>query len=420
MKIKRFLWIALASAFIVTPLAAQTSHPAGAAVFAPFVSELQGELKNGLIRLSWADSPDIKGPVSIYRSARPFDGSSPLQGSGARPVVIPYGVQSYVDEIEAGGTLYVFAVASDESGRAYEIPIASTNMISIQISAGNSIPVPVSAPAPVVAEKPAPEKPPVQNAGISALEASAQGDRIVITYNPGNVKNAALYRSIRPISQTQDLLGAVILQTKISTPYIDYAVPGIPYYYAVVAEEDLVQGTVDIIPGRNSTRAAAGIPASGSPERALRAIPLPQISTQAVAPGMSAYPEALPTELSRQAAAALSAIPARPPEQDLKKPRVFARDLEIPSERGEDYVLSSVVRGSFTAKDWNASREQLANFLALPRNPDTRARARFYLGQSYYFLQKPREGLFEFLSIQDRYPAEAAEWIQASLDMLKK
>ena len=420
MKIKRFLWIALASAFIVAPISAQTSQPAVAAVFAPFVSELQGELKNGLIRLSWVDSPDIKGPVSIYRSARPFDGSSPLQGSGTKPVVIPYGVQSFVDEIEAGGTIYVFAVASDESGRAYEIPIASTNMISIQISAASSIPAPAPVPVPVIAEKPAPEKPPVQNAGISALEASAQGDRIVITYNPGTVKSAALYRSIRPISQTQDLLGAVILQTKINSPFVDYVVPGIPYYYAVIAEDDLVQGTVDIIPGRNSTRTAVGISASGSPERAMRAIPLPQISTQAVAPGMSAYPEMLPTDLSLQAVSALSAIPARPPEQDLKKPRVFARDLEIPTDTGEDYVLSSLVRGSFTAKDWEASRVQLANFLALPRNPDTRARARFYLGQSYYFLQKPREGLFEFLSIQDRYPAEASEWIQASLDMLKK
>ena len=417
MKIKRLFWIALTFALIITPISAQTTQ-----VFAPFVSELQGELRNGLIRLSWIDSPDIKGPVFIYRSTRPFDGGSPLQGSGteprlARPIEIPYGVQSYVDEIEAEGTFYFFAVASDESGRLFEIPIASANTIRIQISADSTIPATI----PAVIEIALPERPPAPPARISALEASVQGDRIIITFQEGDEKNIALYRSIRPISQTQDLLGAVILQTKINSPFTDYAIPGIPYYYAVVAENDLIQGTVSIIPGRNATRASVEVSRTPADrDRELRAIPLPQVSTQAVAPGVSTYTETPAVELSPQASAALSIIPVKVEEPELKKPRVFARDLETPPERGEDFALSSVIRGSFAAKRWDAAREELAGFLALPRNPDTRARARFYLGQSYYFLQKPREGLFEFLSIQDRYPAEAAEWIQASLDMLKR
>jgi len=211
MKTKRLFWMALALALIITPIFAQTTQ-----VFAPFVSELQGEIRNGLIRLSWIDSPDIKGPVYVYRSTSPFENAGALQESGAKPVEIPYGIQSHVYEIETGGTFYFFAVASDETGRSYEIPIVSSNTISVQIASESSIPARTSPP--VVVEVIVPEKAPSPPAGISALEASAQGDRIMITFNPGTVKSAALYRSIRPINQTQDLLGAVILQPGLTPP----------------------------------------------------------------------------------------------------------------------------------------------------------------------------------------------------------
>lgn len=407
MKIKRLFWTAITMALAILPLSAQSTQ-----VFAPFISALQGEVKNGLIRLSWIDSPDIKGPVYIYRSTQPFEGSDQFHETGAKPVEIPYGVQSYVDEIDTGGTVYYFAVASDETGRTFGIPISATNTIKVQISE--------ESPVPVVIENTTPEKIPDFQAGISALEANAQGERIVITFNGGSVKSAALYRSIRPINQTPDLLGAVILQTKISSPFMDYPVPGIPYYYAVVAEDDLVQGKVEIIPGRNATMSPVEASTNTGSSAELRAIPLPQISTQAVAPGASAYAETAPAELSPQAASALGNIPAKPAEPELKKPRVFARDLGASAEGGEELLLASVIKGPFTAKNWQKARDELTAFLALPRNPETKARARFYLGQSYYFLHQPREGLFEFLSIQERYPTEAAEWIQASLDMLKR
>ena len=416
MKTKRLFLTVFTLAFIFSPLSAQTAH-----VYAPFVSDLHGEIRSGLVRLSWVDSPDIKGPVYVYRSANPFDSGVPMSGAEAIPVEIPYGVQSHVYEIEAGGTFYFFAVASDESGRKYEIPIAAANTISLMISDESSIPAPQITRPQVAVESPAPSRAPVIPSGISALEASARDDRIIITYNQGNVRNAALYRSVRPISQTQDLLGAVILQTKITSPFTDYPVAGIPYYYAVVSEDDLIQGTIEIIPGSNATRTPVELSLTRfEPGRDLRAIPLPQISTQAVAPGMSAFSETPPLALSPQAASALGTIPSRPAEPELKKPRVFARDLQVSGERGEDFILASVIRGPFTAKNWELVKNELTGFLALPRSPETRARARFYLGQSYYFLMQPRDGLFEFLSIQDRYPAEAAEWIQASLDMMRR
>ncbi|MDR1210971.1 MAG: hypothetical protein LBK40_01935, partial [Spirochaetaceae bacterium] len=45
----------------------------GERVFAPFVSRLTVEVKNNLVRLTWRDSPDVRGPVYVYRSDRPIE-----------------------------------------------------------------------------------------------------------------------------------------------------------------------------------------------------------------------------------------------------------------------------------------------------------------------------------------------------------
>jgi len=423
MKIK-YLILFLITVIFTLPLGAQsTAGSEGTAVFAPFVSRLQGEVRNNLVRLSWTDSADVRGPVYIYRSDHPFEGMGPFQG--ARYIEIPYGIQNFIDETEAGGTLYYFVAASDETGRSYDIPINFTNTISVLISAepasaaGSAVP----AAAPIVNEPAAVERNAIILPGLASIEAAVLGDRVVITFSEGSTKNATLYRSIRPITQTPDLLGAVIIQTKVSSPYTDYPVPGIPYYYAVIAEEDLVRGAIEIIPGHNATSHPVEI-SSGrtgdSQNRDIRAMPLPQISVQAAIPGMPSYNETPPqAQLSPQAAKALGNIPERPRQESaLKKPRVFARDLEI-SAAGDEHTLSYIVRGPFSSRNWEAARNELARFLVLPRNPDITARARFYLGQCYYFLNQGREGLFEFLAIRERYPAESMDWIQSSLEMIK-
>jgi len=443
MKIKRLLWFAFAIVVVVLPLAAQDSgqapadqipegqapadqNPADQAVFAPFVSRLQGEIKNNLIRLSWVDSPDVRGPVYVYRSTRPFEGTDSFQG--LKPVEIPYGVQYYVDEIENGGTLYYFVAASDETGRSYDVPIVANNYISIQIPADSYSSAAVTPAATGQTEKADSS----QNgagtpAGISSLKADSQGASVIITFTVSpdfsGAKSAVLYRSVQPIKEAADLLGAVIIRTEVTSPFTDYPVPGIPYYYAVIAGEDLIRGTAVIIPGSNATLTPAQVSAGGaSPGGDIRAIPLPEITVQTAIPDTSAYTGTPPSAgLSPQAAKALENTQARPQAApEFKKPRVFARDLEVPSTRGEDYTLALIVKGSFAAKNWEAARNELVRFLALPRSPEATARARFYLGQSYYFQYRLREGLFEFLAIQDRYPAEAAEWIQASLALMKE
>ena len=388
---KKTLFLVLTLAAL--PLAAQNAPK----TFDPFVSQLQGEAKNNLVQLSWVDSLDVEGPVYIYRSIYPFGGNNSLLVG--TPVEIPYGRQSYTDVIDTVGTFYYFAVASDISGLRYDLPINSKNTVTIHVPGGLEL---------------------NQETGVLSLEITAQEDRVIITFAEKDVKNVALYRSTKPIYQVGDLEEAALIQTKITSPFIDYPVPGIPYYYALITEEDLVRETLNgpigqsthspaaIVPGRNSTKDPVELP-SGRPEfysdgSSTGSALLPLVSVQTATRWIDSSMESPPPE------------PVLPPQP--KKPRAFVRDLEALPEGGDEYALVSVVRGPFADRNWEAARIEFIKFIALPGSLETKIRAKFYLGQCYYFLNEPREGLSEFLSIRDKFPIETEEWIQALIGIM--
>ena len=353
------------------PAAAQAFQRA----FDPFVSNLRGDPYKNIIRLTWEDSPDAVGPVYIYRSAYPFKGTNLLQ-SGI-PAKVPYGTQVYNDEIDSVGTYYYFAIASDLNGLIYDIPIVSKNTVTIEIPQG--IPLETTE-------------------GILSLEAAILGDKVVITFAARGVKNALIYRSTRPIGSIQQLRSAELLQANITSPFIDYPIPGIKYYYAIVDEEDLARGTAVITHGRNSTGFPVEI-AAGRPEfysQNTVALPLPMVSVQGARWDNSGA--LLPGEM--------------------KKPRAFLRDLEANETGADEIALAAVVNGPFAGKNWEAARIEFIKFIALPWVEETKLRARFYLGQCYYFLNQPDESLSEFLYIQDRFPEETESWILSLYDMM--
>jgi hypothetical protein len=413
MKGNRRNFLPLAGIFLSVWVYAQeaTSSPSLESLFTPFVSRLEGEIKNNLLRLSWRDSPDVKGPLYIYVSDAPLREDVDLSFMD-RPVEVPYGAESYIYEIDAPGTYYYFVVASDEAGRRYELLIPFSNTISIIIEYSDEG-LAVSAGVPGQGEIPP---------GISGLRAFAEGDRIIITFGASDLsKNQVLYRGVKPFDTISDFAGAVIVQSGIGSPFTDYPVPGIPYYSAVIPEEELVMGAMGIYPGENTTiepveAGGAGIGLSAS---LMRAFPLPAISLAAAIPGLDTgggvpRPDALTTE-----AAGLLGNINRPVERPVPMtPRAFGRDLDEQSGGGEDYSLRSIMKDSFAKRDWERCRDELQRFLSLPRSAGAEARARFYLGECYYFLNMPRESLFEFLSARDEYPEESAEWINAVLAAL--
>ncbi|MDR1787608.1 MAG: hypothetical protein LBR16_04070 [Treponema sp.] len=112
--------------------AGQESVPAANTVFAPFVSQLKGEVRNRLVRLSWVDSVDVKGPLYIYRSLTPIDAAS--AGSMHILAEVPYGIQAYIDDPGGAGVFYYYVSAGDTSGQRYNVFIPFTNSISVEIT----------------------------------------------------------------------------------------------------------------------------------------------------------------------------------------------------------------------------------------------------------------------------------------------
>jgi hypothetical protein len=397
MSLKRIVFL------IVTGIVVAAS-PAAQDVFAPFVSRLAVEVKNNLVRLTWRDSEDARGPVYVYRSNRPIEGAGGPGGRPEKPEEIPYGSESYIDELETTGIFYYFVAASDEQGKIYDIPLPLNNTISVNIQE-----------APPQGEAPA--RSPVIGADAGFVEAVAQGNSVVIRFTLyGTGKTPVLYRSVRPIRNIQDLLSAAIVQTAVRSPFTDYPVQNIDYYYAVIFEEDLAQGRVSIVPGQNATTQAARLSGGSQEGAALRSMPLPLVSVGNAVPrsqGLEAPPPRAP--LSAEAERALGVLlgkiePRQAPAQ--KRPRAFVRDLDE-NAGGADYTLGSRVRNSFSRGQWEQARNELIEFLSIPRSADLEYRAHFYLGQAFYFLNENREALFEFLLVRPYEDTEASDWIDS-------
>jgi hypothetical protein len=387
------------------PAGAQDGEIPGAAV-----SGLEAVTRNNLVRLTWKDSPAASGPVYIYRSSRPFEPGSPGSFSGQQPVEVPYGVESYIDETESGGRLYYFAAASGGAGAPYLQVIPQVNTIAVDVA------------GPPAAAASLPRGP----GGIFGLEISQEGEGVLIRYQTNSSANTVLYRSVKPITHTTDLLSAVIVQSPLNSPFTDYPVPGIPYYYAVIFEDELRRGNVGIYPGYNAAIKAVELKADrvGLPQAAeLRPLPLPLISLNYAVPGIDNFSELKdPLPLSPRAVQALGSLrrsretPAPPP----RTRRAFSQDLETDNQGipAENISLRAVVQGPFARGDWETGRKELDRYLSSYHSAISEARARFYRGQCLYFSGAWREAFYEFLLIKNYFPVEVSEWLNACLEIL--
>jgi hypothetical protein len=245
---------------------------------------------------------------------------------------------------------------------------------------------------------------------ISGLTALAEREGVIISFMvSGSQKSTVLYRNTQPIRQIQDLLNGIV-RTGISSPFIDYPAPGSSYYYAILFEDDISRSLVEIQPGRNSTINAAEVRGRAEPRPDIRSMPLPSLTVNKTSP-TSDYYSNLPGSLEETAK---TQDAAQPPH---RRSRAFATDLEAPSG-GEEAILRTIVQGPFSRREWQNAGNELLQYLSMPRSAAAEARARFYLGQIYYFSGKNHEALIEFLFAQSLYPNEANEWIEAVLAVL--
>ena len=404
MKNPRFLF--LFALFYIISAVSLTAQETG---YQPHVSQIKAESRNNLIRLTWADSPDAKGPVFIFRSTRPFSGSVP---PNIRPVTVRYGEQYYIDDTEDIDYLFYFIAASDTAGKRHDIILPQTNSINVNIS-GTARPVPPAETAPA---RPAPSA----AQGISNIRARQDGEKVVITFDaPVPRKNAVLYRSMQPIRQSHDLLNAVIVRSGVDASFTDFPVSGITWYYALIHEDEISGGKIGINPGVNATISAVTITGGEKTERTLRPIPLPVFSGNLMPDGFFLDDVQRPKQPLSETSELMLRNTRMPPKAplDLKKARIFTIDTQ-PSSGGGDAALFQIVNDFFEKKEWDEARSGFIHYLSLPRSRDAEVRARFYLGQTLYFTGNYKDALFEFLSIRTVYPQEVNSWVDAVLEAM--
>ncbi|MCL2765365.1 MAG: hypothetical protein FWD40_08835 [Treponema sp.] len=394
---------------IVLLLAVSANIAAQNRDFMPYVSHISAEARNNLVRLTWTDSPDARGPVYIFRSVRPFMGSIP---ANIRPVVVRYGEQYFIDDSDDIQNLYYFIAASDLSGQRYDLilpRINSTSLFQEQAQIEPSIDEPAALVIP-------PSAAPAISEGIYNLRANHDEDRVIITFETTRARpDAILYRSTQPVNRPQDLLNAIIVSSGITSGFVDYPVPGITWYYAVIYEDEISSGNMGIRPGVNSTILPVTI-AGVTTERSLRPIPLPVMTLHNTMPEsffITEIPMQVPLGIESSNAIGDTKMPEKMPLVP-RGPRVFAVDLVAPTG-GEESALFQIIMEYFIKFEWEAARASLQRYLSLPRSVEIEARARFYLGQTLYYTGNYRQALMEFLSFRSFHLPEANTWIDSVL-----
>jgi hypothetical protein len=373
--------------------------------FMPTVTRIRAESRNKLIRLTWTDSPDARGPVYIFRSARPFSGSVP---ANIRPVVVRYGMQYYIDDTDGMENIYYFIAASDVSGRRFDIIVQQINSIVVNV-AFPSEKVYVS---PSITEE--------WNAeGLFNIRAVNDGERVIITFNTANPqKSAVLYRSMQPVMKSEDLLNAVVVRAEIRSPFVDMPAPETAWYYTVIFEDEISNGNINIKPGINSTVSAVFAYSEETAYSFMRPVPLPILTLNGFGSGGFLPNTSRELPLSNESMNAVGIVqPLQKEPLVLKKPRVFAIDMEAPAG-GEESALVQILKEYFEKFDWEGARINLQSYLSVPRTREVQTRAHFYLAQTLYYTGKYSEALMEFLTFRPTNSVEANSWIDAVLSAM--
>jgi TolA-binding protein len=105
-----------------------------------------------------------------------------------------------------------------------------------------------------------------------------------------------------------------------------------------------------------------------------------------------------------------------PAVKELKRQVLPSDATPIPS--GELARLQAIIAGPFSGENLAAASRSLIDFLRLPRSAPVEARARYYLGQTYYLQGRTRDALMEFLRSEDYFYPEAQPWLDACFEKL--
>ncbi|HUX14203.1 MAG TPA: hypothetical protein VMW87_14340 [Spirochaetia bacterium] len=401
---------------MTTPVALLVGQQASTAtdsdtVFAPYVSRLRVAFQDPKVQLTWQDPAAVAGTLQIYRSVQPitaatFD-SAVLVGT-ADP-----GSESFMDVPPTPGDYY-YAVLARKSGEGlYQVFIPFRN-VTLE---------------PVKVTRTATEQ--QLAASVSGIQVRQLDRSVLLTFDASKPKRTlGVYRSTSPILSSDVLAQSTRIQAVSSekSSIVDYPVPGINYYYAVVDTGLLTSGDVKLIAGEDATAQPVSLPLGsntiGIPTQPLptrRGAPLPYLMlSRDVQSGATLAPSlATPTATHPLTAAAQKAVSEL--VDSITIPAVAPlKPVVLPEERGagvkgDEYTLKSIVETPFADRMWDRTAALLTNFLTLPLAKDVAARAQFYLGQAYYFGGSYKQAFLAFLLARDQYYTDVEPWMDSVL-----
>lgn len=323
-------------------------------------------------------------------------------------------------ELEAGKTMTALAIAIPADAVAAAPAPASTAAAAKQVSPAASGPaaapsVPAAgSTAPAETASPAPDKPGIYELTATLAESSL---RLGFVFGKGT-GSVLVYRSSRPFSDATSLLSASLIASLPETTrsFMDFPIPGSPYYYALVSESQLRSGNLSFSKeGGSASIGPLSLSASSDfrplPETGelARSYPLPSwLFAKPGDPGLGVEPAAISSQTEKAIAAILSPYPKTSPRAPA--PALLSEDRSQP-RGGEEYALSLILRGSVKAGSWTKAAEELRSYLSLNRSPALASRAHFYLGQAYALTGQYRDAFFEFLLARDFHAAETRPWL---------
>jgi len=366
----------------------------------PVVTALSAEVSDDKVLLSWIPAQNVTGESLILRADRPITAANYQAASVVGTVSSD--ATSFTDKLPDANGYYYAVISRDSAGNAYNFFLPASNSLLVAVSSGQ---------LPQIGDI----------AAITGLDVVRKDDSVFISWSASiKRQNLVLYRSTTPFTSLTSLLQAIVIAsfTDSGTPYIDYPVPGVAWYYAICDEDALRGGAVTFTAGANASRIPIEIPAGSTNNRryilpVLRPMPLPWLNPSNEAPRpMATFSPQVEKIVHRLIS---EAEPARVPAD--RAAYIFASDLD-PRLGGEDYTLRKILEKTLNTGRWEQTIQELNGFLAIRHSPETAARAHFYIGEALYFSKAYTKAIPEFLLAQDSYYNQAREWIGYSLDKL--
>jgi hypothetical protein len=434
---------------LLLPAWAGFPQEAGSERIVPFVSKLKVKADESQILVTWHNPKNLQGSLLVYRHTAEID-----QDNLADAVLIArlnLDRESYEDSPQDFKPYYYAVLIEDQSGTVQKLFIPFRNKTSKEIRISALPPVESTAPR------------------ITDIRAVVSGDSVQVSFETSNTeRQLLLFRSNSPMTTTEDLLEAFApLQLEAGvTRFIDFPIPGVESYYAVIDSQMFKLGKQVLVAGENATIQGVVVPlevsrialpplaheeegheaeASGEVAAEAKRIPTgrPVAPTTTPAAASSIQPGPQPgalalaatplpylqpveesgsgfympqqrADLNPQTQAAVSRLLSTTPPVRASQRRVviLPEDKDEPIA-GESTGLYNILQDYLVAGDYAGAESKLQGFLNLRRSPYTEARVRFYLAQAYYFQGLYEEALLEFVLAQGELYAPVQPWLES-------